>query len=267
MSIITLTTDFGHDDPYVAVMKGVILGINPSVDIIDICHTIKPQNIAQAAYILNTSSRYFPKGTIHVVVVDPGVGTERRALLVVSPEAIFLGPDNGVLSYVMEEAQPEVEVIALTNTRFWLTPLSNTFHGRDVFAPVAAHLSLGTSPGEFGEAIQSLSLTPVSRPLMGEDGVLIGHVIYVDWFGNLITDIRQADLPEGRLFVEIGGHIIDDLSQTYDEGEELLAIMGSDNRLEVSVKKGSAAGFLRAGVGDEVKVGINKTSLKGRLRP
>jgi len=266
MGIITLTTDFGHGDPYVAVMKGVIFGINPDVSIVDVCHTVKPQNIAQAAYILSTSSRYFPKGTIHVAVVDPGVGTQRQALLVVTKEAMFLGPDNGVLSYVMEEAQPDIEVFALTNQRFWLMPLSSTFHGRDIFAPAAAHLSLGTPPSEFGEAIQPLSLIPVSRPLMGEDGVLIGHVIHVDWFGNLITDIRQSDLPDGRLFVEVGGHIIDDLSQTYEEGEELLAIMGSDNRLEVSVKKGSAAGFLRAGIGDEVKVGINKTSIKGRLR-
>lgn len=266
MAIITLTTDFGYDDPYVAVMKGVILGINSDARIVDVCHTIKPQNIAQAAYILSTSSRYFPKGSIHVAVVDPGVGTQRQALLLVTANAVFLGPDNGVLSYVIEEYQPDIEVLTLTNKSFWLAPLSSTFHGRDIFAPVAAHLSCGTPPHEFGRAVEALSLIPVSRPLMGEDGVLIGHVIHVDWFGNLITDIRQTDLPDGRLFVEVGGHIIDDLSQTYEEGEELLAIMGSDNRLEVSVKNGSAAGFLRAGIGDEVKVGINKTSIKGRLR-
>ena len=265
MAIVTLTTDFGQDDPYVAVMKGVMLSINPDIAIVDICHTIKPQNIAQAAYILSTTSRYFPQGTIHVAVVDPGVGTKRRAVLLVTPKAYFVGPDNGVLSYVVEEAMPEVEAIALTNPRFWLSPLSNTFHGRDIFAPVAAHLSLGTSPREFGDLIPSLNTIAIPRPLLGEDGVLIGHVIHIDWFGNLITDVRQADLPKGRLFVEVGGHIIEDLSSSYEEGEELLAIIGSENRLEVSVKQGSAAGFLRASVGDEVKVGVNRSSIRGSL--
>lgn len=262
MDIITLTTDFGTDDPYVAAMKGVILSINPKVTIVDICHTIKPQNIAQAAYILSTTYHYFPKGTIHIVVVDPGVGTERQAVLLITPQAFFLGPDNGVLGYIVEEAFPELEAIALTNPRFWLSPLSNTFHGRDIFAPVAAHLSLGVPSREFGDPIPSLVTFPIPRPQLGEDGVLIGQVIHIDRFGNLITDIKREDLPRGRLFVEACGHIIDDLSSSYDEGEELLAIIGSSERLEVSVKNGSAARFLRAKVGDEVKVG--KSLMKGR---
>lgn len=264
MDIITLTTDFGTDDPYVAAMKGVILSINPEVTIVDICHTIKPQNIAQGAYILSTTYHYFPKGTIHIVIVDPGVGTERQAVLLITPQAFFLGPDNGVLGYIVEEAFPELEAIALTNPRFWLSPLSNTFHGRDIFAPVAAHLSLGVPSHEFGDPIPSPVTFPIPRPQLGEDGVLIGQVIHIDRFGNLITDIKREDLPRGRLFIEVCGHIIDDLSSSYDEGEELLAIIGSSERLEVSVKNGSAARFLRAKVGDEVKVGINKSSLKGR---
>jgi len=155
MAIITLTTDFGIDDSYVAEMKGVILSINPEVTIVDICHTISPQNIAQAAYILSTTNRRFPRGTIHVIVVDPGVGTERQAVLLINEHGYFLGPDNGVLSYVVEEAGEGIEAFAITNPSFWLSPLSNTFHGRDIFAPVAAYLSLGTSPQEFGDLIPS----------------------------------------------------------------------------------------------------------------
>lgn len=266
MAIITLTTDFGVDDPYVAVMKGVILSINPDANIVDICHTVKPQDIAQAAFILSTTYRYYPKGAIHIAVVDPGVGTKRQTVLLITHHGFFIGPDNGVLSYVVEESLPNVESIALTNNRYWLSPLSSTFHGRDVFAPVAAHLSKGVSPGDFGDAIPSIATIFIPRPKVGEDGVLKGRVIHIDRFGNLITDIRDPDLPDGRLFVEVGGHIIDDLSPSYEEGEDLLAVMGSESRLEISVKNGSAAKFLKSKVGDEVKVGINKASLKGRFR-
>lgn len=269
MAVITLTTDFGNDDPYVAAMKGVTLDLNPDVTIVDICHNIKPQNIAQAAYILSTTYHYFPRGTVHIAVVDPGVGTERQAVLLITHKAFFLGPDNGVLSYIVEESLPEIEAIALTNPRFWLSPLSNTFHGRDIFAPVAAHLSLGVSPYEFGDLIPSITAITIPHPQIGEDGVLIGRVIHIDRFGNLISDIKREDLPKGRIFIEVGRHIIDDLSSSYEEEEEeeaLLAIIGSDERIEVSLRNGSAARFLRANIGDEVKVGATKTSLKGSLR-
>ncbi|RLC71322.1 MAG: S-adenosyl-l-methionine hydroxide adenosyltransferase [Chloroflexi bacterium] len=264
MTLITLTTDFGLNDPYVATMKGVILSINPGVTIVDICHAIEPQNIAQAAFLLSTTYRYFPQGTIHVVVVDPGVGTERRALLLVTAQAFFIAPDNGVLTYIVEEASSEIEAFSLTNPRFWLSPLSDTFHGRDIFAPVAAYLSLGTPPHEFGEPVSSISTFPIPRPQTDEDGILIGHVLHIDRFGNLITDIKRDDLPKGRIFVEVCGHIIDDLSRSYEDGDELLAIIGSSERLEVSLKNSNAATFLRAKIGDEVKVGINKSSLRGR---
>ena len=263
MAFVTLTTDFGTDNPYVATMKGVILSINPQVTIVDICHTVKPQNIAQAAFLLSTTYRYFPEGTIHVVVVDPGVGTERNAILLITAQAFFLAPDNGVLSYIVEEASPELDAIALTNARFWLSPVSDTFHARDIFAPVAAHLSLGIPPREFGYPIDSISTFPIPRPQIGEDGLLIGHVTHIDHFGNVITNIQREDLPRGRLFIEVRGHIIDGLSQSYAEGEELLAIIGSSERLEVSIMNGSAARFLRAKMGDEVKVGINRSSLRG----
>lgn len=263
MSVITLTTDFGTDDPYVATMKGVILSINPGVTIVDICHAIEPQNIDQAAFLLSTCYRYFPEGTIHVVVVDPGVGTERKALLLVTAEAFFVAPDNGVLTYIVEESPSDIEALSLTNPRFWLSPPSDTFHGRDIFAPVAAYLSLGIPPREFGDPIFSVSTFPIPRPQTDEDGVLIGHVLHIDRFGNLITDIKRDDLPRGRIFIEVCGHIIDGLDRSYEEGEELLAIIGSGERLEVSLKNSNAATFLRAKVGGEVKVGINKSSLRG----
>lgn len=263
MAVITLTTDFGVEDPYVAAAKGVILGINPHVTIVDISHSIQPQNIAQAAFLLSTVCHYFPKGTIHVAVVDPGVGTERRAVLLVTPSAYFLAPDNGVLSYIIEETGPEdIEAYALSNSRYWLSPPSQTFHCRDIFAPVAAHLSWGTEPHELGEGVDTLITFPISRPEAGEDGVLVGRVIHIDHFGNLITDIKEHHLPKGRVFVEVHGHIIDELSRTYADEDELLALIGSSGNLEISVNGNSAARFLSVRLGDEVKLGINRSSLK-----
>ncbi|HXX59515.1 MAG TPA: SAM-dependent chlorinase/fluorinase, partial [Dehalococcoidales bacterium] len=160
--IITLTTDFGLCDAYVAEMKGVILGIDPEAKIVDVCHTVRPQNIAQAGFVISTAYRYFPERTIHVVVVDPGVGSSRRAVLLHTPYADFLAPDNGVLSYVIQEAlsqpvkgstvklKPGISAVSLTNSTYWLPEVSSTFHGRDIFAPVAAHLSLGKKPDTFG---------------------------------------------------------------------------------------------------------------------
>lgn len=269
MAVITLTTDFGLDDAYVAAMKGVILSINPQVTIVDLYHSIEPQNITQAAFILSTTYRYFPQGAIHVVVVDPGVGTERRAVLLITPSAFFLAPDNGVLSYVVEEFTPpgeeqpaagerwlgpELRAIALSNPHFWRHPVSDTFHGRDIFAPVAAHLSLGTPATDFGDLIPTLVAIPTARAERREAGVLVGHVLHIDHFGNLITNIKREDLPRGKLFVEVAGHIVEDLSPTYAEAEELMAIIGSSGYLEVSVKNGSAARLLRAKIGDEVSI-------------
>ncbi|MDY6918429.1 MAG: SAM-dependent chlorinase/fluorinase [Chloroflexota bacterium] len=263
MAVITLTTDFGVEDPYVAAAKGVILSINPHVTIVDISHSVQPQNIAQAAFLLSTVHHYFPKGTVHVAVVDPGVGTERRAVLLCTPSAYFVAPDNGILSYVIEETGPEdLEAYSLTNSRYWLTPPSDTFHCRDIFAPVAAHLSWGTEPTELGEPIDALVKLPLTGPQVGEDGVLIGHVIHVDRFGNIITDVKENHLPQERVFVEVHGHIIDELSQTYADEDELLALIGSSGNLEISVNRNDAARFLRAKIGDEVKVGINRASLK-----
>ena len=271
-AIITLTTDFGLADAYVAAMKGVILSINPEAKLVDICHTIKPQNIPEAAFVLSTAYRYFPRQTIHTVVVDPGVGTKRRAIILRTAEADFIAPDNGVLSYVMQDysdkrvksnvtlkqvkVRPGLEAVAITKPRFWGSPVSPTFHGRDIFAPVAAHLSLGTPPIDFGEAITSLEMLPLHRPLRAKDGSLVGHVIHIDGFGNLITDVRNDDLPQtkGAITVEVGNKIISGLSLTYAESKGLLALIGSSGYLEVSLREGNASAFINAEIGNEVKI-------------
>lgn len=268
-AIITLTTDFGLADAYVAAMKGAILSINPEANIIDICHTITSQSIPQAAFVLSTVYRYFPPKTIHVVVVDPGVGTERRAIVLRTPFADFVAPDNGVLSYVIQQSATELakdkanpgyvklgkglKAVHITNPKFWRLPVSATFHGRDIFAPVAAHLSLGVPPAEFGEEIESLVMLLLPQPHRVADGSLIGHILHIDHFGNLITDVRRADLPgTGNLTIEVGGKVISGLSRTYTEREGLLALMGSSDRLEVAVRKGSARSLLGAEVGTEI---------------
>ena len=272
-AVITLTTDFGVTDAYVAAMKGVILGINPEVKLVDICHTIEPQNIPQAAFVISTAYRFFPQNTTHMVVVDPGVGTERRAIILKTPAACFVAPDNGVLSYVIQqfsqagltglindrqqiELEPEMEAVAITNSQFWRSPVSPTFHGRDIFAPVAARLSLGFPPADFGEAITSVTMLSLSQPYRASDGSLVGHILHIDSFGNLITNIKGADLPQTKraITIEVGDQFISGLSHTYAEGRGLLALIGSNGYLEVSLKEGSAYALVNAEVGNEVKI-------------
>ena len=272
-AIITLTTDFGMADAYVAAMKGVILSINPEAKLIDICHTIKPQNIPQAAFVLSTAYRFFPQNTIHLVVVDPGVGTERRAIILRTPIACFVAPDNGVLSYVIQqfikgglkglinnrqqiELEPELEAVAITKPQFWRSPVSPTFHGRDIFAPVAARLSLGFPPTDFGETITSVTMLPLPQPYRASDGSLVGHILHIDSFGNLITNIKGDDLPQTRqtITIEVGNQFISGLSHTYAEGKGLLALIGSSGYLEISLKEGSACALLNAEVGNEVRI-------------
>lgn len=271
-AIITLTTDLGLTDAYVAAMKGVILGINPEAKLVDICHSIKPQNIPQAAFVLGTAYKFFPQKTIHVVVVDPRVGTERRAIIMRTPSADFVAPDNGVLSYVIQqsstkpveenanqqlrELEPELEVVALTESRFWRSPVSPTFHGRDIFAPVAALLSLGFPPIDFGEAITSVTMSPLPRPYKALDGSLVGHILHIDNFGNLITNIKSDDLPQTKqaITIMVGNQLVHGLSHTYAEGRGLLALIGSSGYLEVSLKGGNAGALLNAEVGNEVRI-------------
>ena len=270
--IITITTDFGLIDGYVAAMKGIILGINPEVTLVDICHNIKPQNISQAAFVLSTAYPFFPKKTIHLVVVDPGVGTERRAIILRTPQADFVAPDNGVLSYVIQQYSNEsvaddievremtlgleMEGVVLTESRFWQRPVSPTFPGRDIFAPVAAFLSLGFPPVNFGEAIGSVTVLPLPRSHQGLDGSTVGHVLHIDGFGNLITDIKSRNLPDAKepVNIEIAGHVISGVNSTYTERKGLVALIGSSGYLEVSLNGGNAHAFLNAEVGSEVRV-------------
>lgn len=276
-SVITLTTDFGVDDAYVATMKGVILSINPEANIVDITHSIEPQNIRQAAFILGYNYRYFPKKTVHVAIVDPGVGSERRGIVLKTPSALFVAPDNGILSYVIDELSSNedltvqyskdqdlvtlgkgFEAIAITEPRFWRHPVSTTFHGRDIFAPVAAALSLDISPYELGEKITSLQIFPIPKPFVDYQGNLAGNVLYVDHFGNLITNIKKSDLPGKDILIEAAGHPIQGITNYYAEGEGLMAIIGSSSYLEISLKNGNAADFLNMGIGDEIKVTLER---------
>jgi S-adenosylmethionine hydrolase len=269
-AIITLTTDFGLADAYVAAMKGVILGINPEATLVDICHTIEPQNILQAAFVLSTACEFFPPKTIHLVVVDPGVGTERGAIILRTSLAYFVAPDNGVLSYVMPANSFEplrgrgqsvrlragLKAIAITRQRFWRSPVSSTFHGRDIFAPVAAHLSLGFTPSDFGEKRDSVIAIPYPHPHQAPNDVLTGCIMHIDRFGNLITNIKSEDLSQEKqsISIELCHHVINTVVRTYAEGEDLMALIGSSDHLEIAVKDGSAAIFLGAKIGDEVKV-------------
>jgi len=268
--IITLLTDFGTADHYVSAMKGVILNINPKAILVDIGHQVQPQNIDRAAFLLDSTWRYFPQGTIHLVVVDPGVGSQRRAIVLEHQSTFFIAPDNGVLSYVLGfKKQPAhyapsnlpklhklgtgFKAISLSNRRFWLPSVSATFHGRDILAPVAAHLSLGVPIEEFGKPVSKLWSFPIPQPLRSQDN-LVGHIIHIDSFGNLISDIHSADLPAGDLCIEVSGQHIDGLVQYYDQKDELVALIGSNDQLEIARHNGSAAAFTGAGLGDDITV-------------
>ena len=283
---IVLTTDFGSVDAYVGMMKGVILSINSQASIIDLSHQIQPQNLPQAAFLLGTSHRYFPPQAIHVVVVDPGVGTQRKLLLLVTPTARFLAPDNGVLSQVLLDYLPEpphqgglipvpdgCSIYALSNAEYWRQPVSNTFHGRDIFAPVAAHLSLGVEPAELGDRVEQVAWLPSPAPVQ-EGEVIRGQVIYQDHFGNLITNIAQrlltpAEPGETTITVTIKGKSIPGLSRTFHDdsaspgnslaGGKLLALIGSHGYLEIALRDGSAAQALPAQAGEPISVIITGT--------
>jgi S-adenosylmethionine hydrolase len=272
--IITLTTDFGYGDAYVAAVKGAILNINPEASIVDVSHSIRPQDILQAAFILNAAYRYFPKQTVHVAIVDPGVGSERRGIILKTPSAIFVAPDNGILSYVIDDLfsvegrsvieqthgltevvfKKGLEAAAITDPRFWRHPVSPTFHGRDIFAPVAAGLSLGISPYEFGEKISSLHVLPIAKPSLDPDGNVVGQVLHVDRFGNLITNVRSNNLPGKNIVIEVGGRCIQGITDYYAQKEGIMAVVGSSGYLEISLRDGSACDFLDIAVGDEIRV-------------
>lgn len=261
--IITLLTDFGLKDPYVATMKGVILSLNSEATIVDISHEVQSQHILQAAFILFHSYRYFPEGTIHVAVVDPGVGTSRQAILLAAPGAFFLAPDNGLLSYIIGSGDRKkagrlkldsaFQAFSLNKKAFWREEVSQTFHGRDIFAPAAAHLSLGVAPEDMGEKIDSLLALPILYPKKYSPHELTGEVIYIDVFGNLITNIPSEEISSNAI-IRVAGREIHGLSPSYEGGEELLAIRGSFGLLEIACNRGSAADLLKIKPGEKLKI-------------
>lgn len=255
--IITLTTDYGTNDHLVGVLKGSILKINPDAQIIDITHQIPPFDLLDGALAIASAYPYFPARTIHVVVVDPGVGTERRPLLVSGQNQYFLAPDNGVLSGIYEKEHPVI-VRNVTSEHYFAQPVSKTFHGRDVFAPVAAWLSKSWQPGSMGEEITDFKRFAMPKPKEA-DGLLKGVVLKVDNFGNLTTNFRAEDLSEeslekGQVSLQVGSHAITRFVPTFAYGNagEPVAYIGSSGYLEVAVNKGSASKVLGLGRGTPV---------------
>ncbi len=256
--LITLTTDFGTGSPYVAQMKGVILSLCRDVDLVDITHAIGPQRIQQGALVLADTTPRFPPGTIHVAVVDPGVGTARRLVYAEIGAQRYLAPDNGLLGFLIRREPPR-RIVALENRAYWLPQVSHTFHSRDILAPVAAHLALGLDPAQLGPPLDACVMLDSAAPAIAASGVR-GEVLCVDSFGNLITNITQADLvgvPDmARLTVRCAGREIHGLAPTYGAAPpgEVVALFDSQGRLEIAVCQGSAARDLAVAEGAEVSV-------------
>lgn len=255
--IITLTTDYGTGDHLVGVLKGVILKINPDVTIVDITHEVTPFDLLDGALAIASAYAYFPPRTIHVVIVDPGVGTERRPLLVSGQNQYFIAPDNGVLSGVFEKEQNFL-VRHLTSEHYFLQPVSKTFHGRDVFAPVAAWLSKNWQPGSMGDEITDFKRFALPKPKEA-DGGLKGVILKVDSFGNLMTNFRAEDLPaeaseKGEVKLQLGTYAVTRLVPTFASGNagEAIAFVGSSGYVEIGVNKGNASKTLGIGRGAAV---------------
>ncbi|MEM0010313.1 MAG: S-adenosyl-l-methionine hydroxide adenosyltransferase family protein [Candidatus Bathyarchaeia archaeon] len=257
--IITLTTDFGLRDSYVAEMKAVILSICPDAYIIDISHEVRKFDIRMGAFLLFRASRFFPKGTIHVAVVDPGVGTERRPILIETVRSFYVGPDNGIL--IPSARRDGIKhVYLINNPRYMLKEISRTFHGRDIFSPAAAYLARGIPPSEFGPEIFDPVSPRFAEPIISGNSIE-GEIIYVDDFGNLITNIKHEDLElmgigEGSyLTVKIGKErLMLKMCRAYGEVQvnNPLAIIGSCGLLEISVNQGDASKFFGANVGEKI---------------
>ncbi|NDJ61485.1 MAG: SAM-dependent chlorinase/fluorinase [Chloroflexi bacterium] len=280
MCVIALLTDFGLSDVYVGVMKGVILGIHPTAQIIDITHDIQAQNVRLAALALRDSARYFAAGTIFVVVVDPGVGGERRPIAAQSGDYVFVAPDNGVLSYAIEDLAAAT-LVELTSTQHRLEPVSYTFHGRDIFAPAAAHLAAGVPIDQLGPRAADPVVLP-QPTLTVAAGRLVGEVVQIDHFGNIVTSIGPLrwTKPDEAIYLRIGsehglgvpisatdaqitidGQTINGIIRAYGAVARgtLLATIGSSGYLEVAINQGGAAARLDAAIGDMVELytGVN----------
>jgi hypothetical protein len=261
--IITLTTDFGIDDGYVGAMKGVILSIAPQCTVVDISHTIPAQDIRSGAFTLYTAHRFFPPGTVHVAVIDPGVGTERRALLVETKQSYLIGPDNGIFSFILQESPPQ-KIIELAEAKYFLPGCSATFHGRDIFSPAAAHLSAGAPPQSFGPAADDCTRFPFPSPKQISSQKAQGEIIHIDRFGNLITSLTRSfikktfgDMP---FRAALKNHTSCPLYPAYGyaHADELFCLFGSSDFLELSIKNGSARKLTGADRGDTVTISLSE---------
>lgn len=253
--MITLTSDFGYSDTYVAQMKGVIYSINPTATIVDVTHDISKFNIQTGAFMLASAAPCFPKGTVHVAVVDPGVGTKRRALAIKTKLGYFVGPDNGLL-ILAAERQGITGIYELTNPKYMLPEISGTFHGRDVFAPAAAYLEKGVNPSKFGPKIDE-PVQPEFMQVKHQKGTLICRVLHVDSFGNIITNLKKTSIPKDTLNIEIQGTELKlKLKKTYGETKpkDTMAIIGSHGFLEIAVNRGNAAEKYNVKMGTEITI-------------
>ncbi len=260
MAIITLTTDFGWTDYFVGAMKGVIYQIAPKATVVDITHEIQPQNILAGAIVLREIWRAFPPQTIHVAVIDPTVGTDRNIILAKYANQFFLVPDNGIITLIHQIYLPE-EVYLVNNTSFFCQPISNTFHGRDIFAPVAAHLAKGIKPNQLGPRIDTIKLIDIPKPIITETGELIGQVIHIDNFGNLITNIAVDILNRfaksaAEVTVYLQDKPIGAIVKTFNnvDTNQPLAYIGSAGFLEIAINKSRADKILGAKIGSTVKI-------------
>ena len=270
-NIISLMTDFGHQDQYVGVMKSVIINRNPVASIVDITHEIKPQNLNQAKFLTKCSYDYFPDMSVHLIVVDPDVGTDREIIILETSEAFFIAPDNGVLSQVVQpyvciddkscdsliRPSGSCKLYALDQEQYWNQPLSNTFHGRDIFAPVGALLARGENPSQFGKLVSAMTYDPIPVPMVDKD-FIEGEIIYVDHFGNLISNIDSKYICRGkRLEINLGGLVITNLGETFNQEKaigDFVALIGSHDHLEISIYKGDAAKTANIGEGTKITV-------------
>jgi len=259
-AIISLTTDFGQADSYVGAMRGVMLGICPEASLADISHEIRPQAVQQAAFVLAAAAPYFPPGTVHLIVVDPGVGSERRAIAVQTEQATFVAPDNGVLDMVLA-TDPARLAVNLTKPAYRLPKISATFHGRDIFAPAAAHLARGVDPRQMGESLplSSLVTLPQLKPEQQPDKTWRAQVLHVDHFGNLVTSFQLGDLPvsDAPFYIQVGEEQIIGPSRTFADVDPggLVAYVGSSGYLEIAVRNGNAADRLSIDIGATVQLG------------
>jgi len=252
--IITLTTDFGLADPFVAIMKGVILGIAPDAQLVDITHDIRAYNVLEAAFVIDSTYRYFPEGTVHLIVVDPGVGSARRPIAAAGNGHLFVAPDNGVLSCVLQTDPTASSVYWINNASLFLKSVSQTFHGRDIFAPVAARLARGIPIESVGPRIADFVRKALPKPHLQGDR-LVGTVLRVDKFGNIITNLRRHHL--GKDFsIRVAGVSVNRLCSSFSEAEpgEFFAIEGSTGYIELALNQGSAADRLNIALGAEIEL-------------